>query len=91
MRKRCARVKRRERHETVTYFEETLGRPPGRSDDPLTEGGRWARRRRLRREVVKGIEKLWELSNGVRRPASSAPTLGQPAGDAPLVRAVAAT
>src|SRR5207237_2422004 len=30
-------VKRAERHETVTYFEETLGRPPGRSDDPLTE------------------------------------------------------
>jgi limonene 1,2-monooxygenase len=29
-----------ERHETVTYFEETLGRPPGRSDDPLREGVR---------------------------------------------------
>jgi limonene 1,2-monooxygenase len=27
-----------ERHETVTYFEETLGRPPGRSDDPLRDG-----------------------------------------------------
>lgn len=27
-----------ERRETVTYFEETLGRPPGRSDDPLREG-----------------------------------------------------
>src|SRR5437763_5055092 len=31
-------VKSAERHETITYFEETLGRPPGRSDDPLTEG-----------------------------------------------------
>ncbi len=27
-----------ERAETITYFEETLGRPPGRSDDPLREG-----------------------------------------------------
>ena len=27
-----------ERCETVTYFEDTLGRPPGRSDDPLREG-----------------------------------------------------
>ena len=31
-------VKRGERHETVTYFEETLGRPPGRADDPLRDG-----------------------------------------------------
>lgn len=29
-----------ERHETVTYFEETLGRPPGRADDPLRDGVR---------------------------------------------------
>ena len=27
-----------ERCETMTYFEDTLGRPPGRSDDPLREG-----------------------------------------------------
>ena len=27
-----------ERLETVTYFEDALGRPPGRSEDPLTEG-----------------------------------------------------
>jgi limonene 1,2-monooxygenase len=31
-------VHRGERHETVTYFEDTLGRPPGRADDPLREG-----------------------------------------------------
>jgi len=31
-------VRAGERRETVTYFEDTLGRPPGRSDDPLTEG-----------------------------------------------------
>ncbi len=27
-----------ERLETVTYFEDALGRPPGRSEDPLTDG-----------------------------------------------------
>jgi len=37
-------VKKAERHETVTYFEETLGRPPGRMDDPLTEGVKMAPR-----------------------------------------------
>jgi limonene 1,2-monooxygenase len=31
-------VHRGERHETVAYFEETLGRPPGHSDDPVREG-----------------------------------------------------
>src|SRR3546814_19304554 len=31
-------VNRGERLETVTYFEDTLGRPPGRSDDPLRDG-----------------------------------------------------
>ena len=29
-----------ERQETVTYFEDALGRPPGRSEDPLTDGVR---------------------------------------------------
>ena len=33
-----AEVKLGERLETVTYFEETLARPPGRSEDPLREG-----------------------------------------------------
>jgi len=31
-------VKSGERAETVTYFEDVLGRPPGRSQDPLTDG-----------------------------------------------------
>jgi limonene 1,2-monooxygenase len=31
-------VRAGERLETVTYFEDTLGRPPGRSEDPLTDG-----------------------------------------------------
>src|SRR6266404_3364128 len=54
-----------ERHEPVTYFEETLGRPPGRSDDPLREGVKMGTTLVGSVEtVVKGIEKLWELSNG---------------------------
>jgi hypothetical protein len=44
---------------------ETLGRPPGRSDDPLTEGLKMGTTLVGSVEtVVKGIEKLWELSSG---------------------------
>ncbi|HEU4368810.1 MAG TPA: LLM class flavin-dependent oxidoreductase [Methylomirabilota bacterium] len=58
-------VKRAERHETVTYFEETLGRPPGRSDDPLTDGVRMGTTLVGSVDtVVRGIQKLWELSAG---------------------------
>jgi limonene 1,2-monooxygenase len=58
-------VTRAERHETITYFEETLGRPPGRADDPLTEGVAMGTTLVGSVEtVVKGIEKLWELSAG---------------------------
>jgi limonene 1,2-monooxygenase len=58
-------VKKAERHETVTYFEETLGRPPGRSDDPLTEGVRMGTTLVGSVDtVVRGINKLWELSAG---------------------------
>ena len=31
-------VSKGERHETQSYFEDTLGRPPGRADDPLRDG-----------------------------------------------------
>ena len=58
-------VKKAERHETVTYFEETLGRPPGRSDDPLTEGVKMGTTLVGSVEtVVRGINRLWELSAG---------------------------
>ncbi|RPH74492.1 MAG: LLM class flavin-dependent oxidoreductase [Candidatus Rokuibacteriota bacterium] len=58
-------VNRAERHETVTYFEETLGRPPGRSDDPLTEGVKMGTTLVGSVEtVVRGIQKLQELSAG---------------------------
>jgi limonene 1,2-monooxygenase len=58
-------VKRSERHETITYFEETLGRPPGRSDDPLTEGVKMGTTLVGSPDtVVRGIRKLWELSDG---------------------------
>jgi limonene 1,2-monooxygenase len=58
-------VKRAERHETVTYFEETLGRPPGRSDDPLTDGVKMGTTLVGSVDtVVRGIEHLWKLSAG---------------------------
>jgi limonene 1,2-monooxygenase len=58
-------VRKAERHETVTYFEETLGRPPGRSDDPLTEGVKMGTTLVGSVDtVVRGIRKLEELSAG---------------------------
>ena len=58
-------VQRAERHETITYFEETLGRPPGRSDDPLTEGVKMGTTLVGSVEtVVRGIQRLEELSGG---------------------------
>jgi limonene 1,2-monooxygenase len=58
-------VHARERHETVTYFEETLGRPPGRSDDPLREGVRAGTTLVGTPETVtKGIERLVGFSSG---------------------------
>jgi len=58
-------VTRGERHETITYFEETLGRPPGRSDDPLTEGVKMGTTLVGSVDtVVRGIQRLEELSAG---------------------------
>ncbi len=58
-------VKRAERHETVTYFEETLGRPPGRSDDPLTDGVKMGTTLVGSVDtVVRGIHRLQQLSGG---------------------------
>jgi limonene 1,2-monooxygenase len=54
-----------ERHETVTYFEETLGRPPGRADDPLRDGVRMGTTLVGSPDTVaKGTERLTELSEG---------------------------
>jgi limonene 1,2-monooxygenase len=54
-----------ERVETISYFEETLGRPPGRSDDPLREGVK------MRTTLVgspdtiaAGIQHLLDISQG---------------------------
>jgi limonene 1,2-monooxygenase len=58
-------VQRAERHETITYFEETLGRPPGRADDPLREGVKMGTTLVGSPEtVIRGIERLQELSQG---------------------------
>ena len=54
-----------ERHETVTYFEETLGRPPGRADDPLREGVQMGTTLVGSPDTVaKGIDRLVKLSDG---------------------------
>ncbi|QQS11366.1 MAG: LLM class flavin-dependent oxidoreductase [Rhodospirillales bacterium] len=54
-----------ERIETVTYFEDTLGRPPGRSDDPLREGVAMGTTLVGSPDTVaRGIEKLIETSKG---------------------------
>ena len=58
-------VQRAERHETITYFEETLGRPPGRADDPLREGVRMGSTLVGSPEtVIRGIERLQGYSQG---------------------------
>jgi limonene 1,2-monooxygenase len=60
-----AEVKAGERIETVTYFEDTLGRPPGRADDPLREGVKMGSTLVGSPETVaKGINRLLELSKG---------------------------
>jgi limonene 1,2-monooxygenase len=54
-----------ERRETVTYFEDTLGRPPGRSDDPLRDGVKMGSTLVGSVETVtRGIERLIGFSKG---------------------------
>jgi limonene 1,2-monooxygenase len=58
-------VKVGERIETVTYFEDTLGRPPGRADDPLRDGVKMGTTLVGSPDTVsRGIEKLIENSKG---------------------------
>ena len=54
-----------ERRETVSYFEETLGRPPGRADDPLREGVKMGTTLVGSPDTVaRGLDHLIELSRG---------------------------
>ena len=54
-----------ERMETMTYFEDALGRPPGRSEDPLTDGVRAGTTLVGSPETVaRGIQTLWDHSDG---------------------------
>jgi limonene 1,2-monooxygenase len=54
-----------ESRETMTYFEDTLGRPPGRADDPLREGVKMGTTLVGSPDTVaKGISRLLELSAG---------------------------
>ncbi len=60
-----AQVRVGERAETVTYFEDALGRPPGRSEDPLTDGVRGGTTLVGSPETVaRGIQNLWDHSEG---------------------------
>jgi limonene 1,2-monooxygenase len=60
-----AEVKYGERMETVTYFEDTLGRPPGRADDPLRDGVKMGTTLVGSPETVaKGIRRLLGYSDG---------------------------
>ncbi len=58
-------VRKGERAETISYFEETLGRPAGRADDPLREGVKMGTTLVGSPEtIVKGIKHLIDLSRG---------------------------
>ncbi len=58
-------VRAGERLETITYFEETLGRPPGRADDPLKDGVEMGTTLiGSPDKISEGIEYLLELSQG---------------------------
>ncbi len=58
-------VSKGERHETINYFEETLGRPPGRADDPLREGVKMGTTLIGSPETIaRGIDRLIENSRG---------------------------
>lgn len=60
-----AEVKAGERIETIEYFEETLGRPPGRSDDPLREGVEMKTTLvGSPQTIIEGIEHLLNISAG---------------------------
>ena len=60
-----AQVRKGERVESISYFEETLGRPAGRADDPLREGVKMGTTLVGGPEtIVKGIKKLIDLSRG---------------------------
>jgi limonene 1,2-monooxygenase len=58
-------VHKGERLETVTYFEDTLGRPPGRADNPLREGIAMGTTLVGSPDTVaRGIQRLIDLSQG---------------------------
>jgi len=58
-------VHKGERRETLSYFADTLGRPPGRSDDPIRDGVKMGTTLVGDPDVaIKGIERLLKLSGG---------------------------
>ncbi len=60
-----AQVRKGERVETISYFEETLGRPAGRADDPLRQGVKMGTTLVGSPEtIIKGINHLIGASKG---------------------------
>ena len=58
-------VHKGERRETLSYFADTLGRPPGRSDDPIRDGVKIGTTLVGDPDVaIKGIERLLKLRGG---------------------------
>ena len=81
-----------ERRETVTYFEDTLGRPPGRADDPLREGVKMGTTLVGSPDTVaKGIDaSARPVRRRLRRRAVPRPRMGKPREHDALLRAVRA-
>ena len=58
-------VRHGERIETISYFEETLGRPAGRSDDPLRDGVKMGTTLVGSPDTIaKGLHRLIDLTRG---------------------------
>ena len=72
-----AQVRRGERGETVGYFDETLGRPAGRSDDPLRDGVKMGTTFVGSPELVRlASGACWPTAMAVSAASCSAPTNG---------------
>ena len=71
-------VSKGERNETITYFEDTLGRPPGRADDPLSDGVKMGTTLVGSPEtVIKGSSGCWSTARAASAASCSARMSGR--------------